>query len=49
VFEDYGVNTAQNTTQLLPKSAIDAFMTLFENKLKRLHQGSVLLLEKLAD
>ena len=49
VFEDYGVNTAQSPTQLLPKSAIDTFMTLFENKLKRLHQGGVLLLEKLAD
>ena len=49
VFEDYGVNTTQNTTQLSPRSAIDGFMTLFESKLKRLHQGSVLLLEKLAD
>lgn len=49
VFEDYSINTAQNTTQLLPKGAIDAFITLFETKLKRLHQGSVLLLEKLAD
>ncbi|XHX76686.1 MAG: glycosyltransferase [Stenomitos frigidus ULC029] len=49
VFEDYGVNPAQNTTQLLPKGAIDTFMTLFENKIKRLHQGNVLLLEKLAD
>ena len=49
VFEDYGVNTPQNTTQLFPKGSIDAFITLFETKIKRLHQGSVLLLEKLAD
>ncbi len=49
VFEDYGMNAAQSTTQLLPKGAIDTFMTLFENKIKRLHQGNVLLLEKIAD
>ncbi len=36
-------------TQPSPKTAIDAFTTLFGSKLKRLHQGSEVLLEKLAD
>jgi len=48
-FADYGLNTASSITQMLPKSAIDAFTNLFGSKLKRLYQGNEVLLEKLAD
>lgn len=49
MFVGYGLNTASNTTQIQPESAIDAFITIFDDKLKRLHQGDDVLLEKLAD
>jgi glycosyltransferase involved in cell wall biosynthesis len=46
VFADYAVQPA-SMTDLPPKSAIEPFMTLFGNKLKRLYQGNAVLLEKL--
>lgn len=49
VFADYGFNATQSVTQLLPKSAIDAFIHIFGHKLKQLHQGNEVLLEKLAN
>lgn len=48
LFTDYGLDTRSGSTQLQLKSAIDAFSTVFFDKLKRLHQGNDILLEKLA-
>ncbi|MBW4579235.1 MAG: glycosyltransferase [Tildeniella nuda ZEHNDER 1965/U140] len=49
VFADYELKPLSSMTDMPPKSAIDAFMTLFSSKLKRLYQGSQVLLEKIAD
>ncbi|XGV97290.1 MAG: glycosyltransferase [Leptolyngbya sp. BL-A-14] len=49
LFAGYGTNAAFSTSPTLPKSAIDAFTNLFGDKLKRLHQGNEILLEKLTD
>ena len=48
VFADWEAQPA-NLTDLTPKHAIDTFMTLFDSSIKRLYQGNVVLLEKIAD
>lgn len=49
MFADYELKTPLSLSEMPPKNAIDAFITLFGSKLKRLYQGNVLLLEKIAD
>ncbi|PSB34306.1 glycosyltransferase [Stenomitos frigidus] len=49
VFADYELKPGQTLTELPPKSAIEAFANLFSNKLRRLYQGSAVLLEKIAE
>ncbi|MBW4475107.1 MAG: glycosyltransferase [Stenomitos rutilans HA7619-LM2] len=44
-----GVNTASSSVQVQLKSALNAFTNVFSDKLKRLHQGNEILLEKIAD
>ncbi|MBW4691513.1 MAG: glycosyltransferase [Lyngbya sp. HA4199-MV5] len=49
LFAGYGVNAALSNASVQPQSAIDAFVNIFGTKVKRLHQGNDILLEKRAD
>jgi glycosyltransferase involved in cell wall biosynthesis len=48
VFDDYGFNFAPEITENPPRVAIDAFINTFSSKIKLLHQGYQVILEKTA-
>lgn len=48
IFDDYGFQFADTITESPPKAAIDTFLTVFAKKVKVLHQGYQVILEKIA-
>ena len=49
IFDDYGFRFPEGITEQPPQPAIDAFKTIFQHKVKLLHQGYQVLLEKIAE
>lgn len=49
IFDDYGFQFPEGITEDPPKLAIDAFMTVFGKKVRLLHQGYQVLVEKIAE
>lgn len=49
VFDDYGFKFPSGITDAPPKVAIDALMQIFERKIKVIHQGYQVFLEKCAE
>jgi glycosyltransferase involved in cell wall biosynthesis/predicted O-methyltransferase YrrM len=49
VFDDYGWRFPDGVTEEPPKAAIDAFLSIFKAKIKLLHQGYQVIIEKTAD
>ncbi|MGI0489419.1 glycosyltransferase [Pantanalinema rosaneae CENA516] len=47
VFDDYGFNFPQGIAENPPRVAIDAFMKVFSSKIKLIHQGYQVILEKI--
>lgn len=48
IFDDYGYKFADGIQEIPPKVAIDAFLNVFGSKVRLLHQGYQIILEKLA-
>lgn len=48
IFDDYGFQFPEGITEAPPKVAIDAFMTVFKDKVRLMHQGYQVLIEKTA-
>ncbi len=49
IFDDYGFQFPEGITEAPPKVAVDAFMTIFKAKVRLIHQGYQVLLEKTAE
>jgi len=49
IFDDYGFQFPEGVTELPPKIAIDAFLNIFSKKVRLLHQGYQVLIEKIAE
>ncbi|MBF2028089.1 MAG: class I SAM-dependent methyltransferase [Oscillatoriales cyanobacterium C42_A2020_001] len=49
IFDDYGFQFPEGITEDPPKVAVDAFMTVFGKKVRLLHQGYQVLVEKIAE
>ncbi|NJO39662.1 MAG: glycosyltransferase [Cyanobacteria bacterium CRU_2_1] len=49
IFDDYGFNFSADILELPPRVAIDSFLTVFAKKVKLLHRGYQVLVEKIAD
>lgn len=49
IFDDYGFSFGSGVDENPPKVAIDAFLKIFEKKLKIIHHGYQVILEKIAD
>lgn len=49
IFDDYGFQFPEGVTELPPKVAIDAFLNIFSQKVRLIHQGYQVLVEKIAE
>jgi len=49
IFDDYGFQFPEGIAEDPPKIAVDAFMTVFGKKVRLLHQGYQVLVEKIAE
>jgi len=49
IFDDYGYQFPGGVTETPPKTAIDAFLHIFQAKLRLIHQGYQVFIEKVAD
>jgi glycosyltransferase involved in cell wall biosynthesis/predicted O-methyltransferase YrrM len=49
IFDDYGFQFPEGVTELPPKIALDAFMAVFKHKIRLIHQGYQVLIEKTAE
>ncbi|MDX2243246.1 MAG: class I SAM-dependent methyltransferase [Leptolyngbyaceae cyanobacterium bins.302] len=49
IFDDYGFQFPEGVTEAPPKVAIDAFLSIFKQKVRLIHQGYQVLVEKLAE
>ncbi|MDX2228652.1 MAG: class I SAM-dependent methyltransferase [Leptolyngbyaceae cyanobacterium bins.349] len=48
IFDDYGFQFPEGVTEDPPKLAIDAFLNIFDKKIRLIHQGYQVLIEKIA-
>jgi glycosyltransferase involved in cell wall biosynthesis len=49
IFDDYGYVFPEGVNEDPPRVAIDAFMSIFKKKIKVIHQGYQIFIEKIAD
>jgi predicted O-methyltransferase YrrM len=49
VFDDYGFNFGSEIEENPPRVAIDAFLKVFEKKIKVIHQGYQVILERISN
>jgi glycosyltransferase involved in cell wall biosynthesis len=49
ILDNYGLNTSRKNTEGVVKAAIDAFISVFNQKIKLLHQDRQILIEKIAE
>lgn len=49
IFDDYGFQFPEGITEAPPKIAVDAFISIFKHKVRLIHQGYQVLIEKTAE
>jgi glycosyltransferase involved in cell wall biosynthesis/predicted O-methyltransferase YrrM len=49
IFDDYGFRFGEGIDEKPPKAAIDAFLSLFDKKIKLIHQGYQVIVEKVVE